>query len=116
MPLDNIPSLNSSEAQSRQNVPAENFTLQQMQAWQGKLVKADFHGCDVEGESIALGCGSKFRPSSWYVFVRHIVIKAKHPSLVGLCGIVAQETEGTFRIVTPWNLVKGGRDVSQYRS
>lgn len=35
------------------------------------------------------------------------VIKAKHPALLGLSGIVAQETEGTFRIVTPRNLVKG---------
>lgn len=29
--------------------PSEAFTLHQMQIWQGKLVKADFHGCDVEG-------------------------------------------------------------------
>ncbi|KAK9895514.1 RNase P subunit p29-like protein [Cystobasidium minutum MCA 4210] len=58
------------------------YTLHQMQVWQSKLVKADFHGCEVE------------------------VVKAKHPSLVGLTGIVAQETEGTLRIVTPRNLVK----------
>lgn len=32
---------------------------------------------------------------------------ARHPSLVGLAGIVVQETEGTFRIVTPKNKIKG---------
>lgn len=35
------------------------------------------------------------------------VVKAKHPSLVGLKGIIVQETEGTFRIVTAKNRVKG---------
>lgn len=53
-----------------------------MQAWQSKLVKADFHGCKVE------------------------IVKAKHPSLVGLAGIVVQETAGTFRIVTSKNDIK----------
>lgn len=35
------------------------------------------------------------------------VVKAKHPSLVGLAGIVVQETAGTFRIVTSKNEIKG---------
>ena len=35
------------------------------------------------------------------------VVEAKHPSLVGLAGIVVQETAGTFRIVTSKNEIKG---------
>ena len=35
------------------------------------------------------------------------VKRAKNPSLVGLKGIVLQETQGTFKIVTPKSLVKG---------
>lgn len=36
---------------------SSNYTLQQMQMWQGKLVKADFHGCEIEGMSTS-GCSA----------------------------------------------------------
>ncbi|CAD6581224.1 MAG: hypothetical protein CYPHOPRED_001520 [Cyphobasidiales sp. Tagirdzhanova-0007] len=58
------------------------ISLNAMQAWQAKLVKADFHGAKI------------------------MVTKARHPSLVGVGGIVVQETEGTFRIVTDKNDIK----------
>jgi len=60
----------------------DGISLTKMQGWQAKLVKADFHGCKIE------------------------VKRAKHPSLVGLAGIVVQETENTFRIVTAKNAIK----------
>ncbi|GAA5895395.1 RNase P/RNase MRP complex subunit [Sporobolomyces salmoneus] len=49
---------------------------------QTKLVKAEFVGCILS------------------------VKRAKNPSLVGLQGIVLQETQGTFKIVTPKSQVK----------
>ncbi|GAA5828174.1 hypothetical protein JCM5353_007819 [Sporobolomyces roseus] len=49
---------------------------------QTKLVKAEFVGCVLS------------------------VKRAKNPSLVGLKGIVLQETQGTFKIVTPKSQVK----------
>jgi len=35
------------------------------------------------------------------------VKRAKNPSLVGLRGLVLQETHGTFKLVTPSSQVKG---------
>ncbi|KZW00263.1 RNase P subunit p29-like protein [Exidia glandulosa HHB12029] len=49
---------------------------------QGKLVKADFHGCIIT------------------------VRKAKNPFLVGRSGIVIHETENTFKVVTRKNRIK----------
>ncbi|GAA6015858.1 hypothetical protein JCM10207_008820 [Rhodosporidiobolus poonsookiae] len=49
---------------------------------QTKLVKAEFVGCSLS------------------------VKRAKNPSLVGLKGIVLQETQGTFKIVTPKSDIK----------
>ncbi|KPV74297.1 uncharacterized protein RHOBADRAFT_54140 [Rhodotorula graminis WP1] len=47
-----------------------------------KMVKADFTGCSLS------------------------VKRAKNPSLVGLRGLVLQETHGTFKLVTPGSQVK----------
>ncbi|GAA5920402.1 hypothetical protein JCM6882_003265 [Rhodosporidiobolus microsporus] len=49
---------------------------------QTKLVKAEFVGCSLS------------------------VKRAKNPSLVGLSGIVLQETQGTFKVVTPKSEIK----------
>ncbi|GAA5870762.1 hypothetical protein JCM8547_001702 [Rhodosporidiobolus lusitaniae] len=51
-------------------------------AIQTKLVKAEFVGCLLS------------------------IKRAKNPSLVGLSGIVLQETQGTFKIVTPKSSIK----------
>eukprot|EP00043_Microstomoeca_roanoka_P011062 m.104424 g.104424 ORF g.104424 m.104424 type:complete len:245 (-) comp15077_c0_seq2:86-820(-) len=51
-------------------------------AMQQALVKADLHGCLL------------------------VVVKSKRPTLVGQGGIVIQETENTFRIITPANCIK----------
>lgn len=76
-----------------------------------KMVKADFTGCSLSGAS-----SSSFRPSC-PPFARpdtdavtHAVKRAKNPSLVGLRGLVLQETHGTFKLVTPDSKVKGALD------
>ena len=52
MPID-VPEVNQQKIAATQTPISgspEVISLQQMQMWQSKLVKADFHGCDVEGE------------------------------------------------------------------
>ncbi|GAA5877485.1 hypothetical protein JCM1840_003865 [Sporobolomyces johnsonii] len=64
-------------------VPAEAQDLQiNVVNLQTKLVKAEFVGCILR------------------------VKRAKNPSLVGLNGIVLQETQGTFKLVTPKSQIK----------
>lgn len=50
MSLDAPAPVQSVGTQQQSATTSQPFSLQQMQAWQSKLVKADFHGCDVEGE------------------------------------------------------------------
>ncbi|GAA5950508.1 hypothetical protein JCM21900_004834 [Sporobolomyces salmonicolor] len=64
-------------------VPADAQDLQiNVVNLQTKLVKAEFVGCILS------------------------VKRAKNPSLVGLKGIVLQETQGTFKLVTPASQIK----------
>lgn len=105
MPVDPPVPVEAAPTEAPQALPSEMFSIHQMQTWQGKLVKADFHGCSIEGRICLHLSMSVSQPENHCC--RVTVIKAKHPSLIGLAGIVAQETEGTFRIVTANNVVKG---------
>lgn len=67
-----------------------------------KLTKAEFVGCSLRGE---LSCQSHRRRLS--NLLDATVKRAKNPALFGLQGIVLQETQGTFKIVTPKSKVKG---------
>lgn len=68
---------------------------------QGKLVKADFLGAHFRGA----WC---LQPTPNFLFdAVAAVAKAKNQSLVDLHGIVIEETEGTFRVITPLSAVKG---------
>lgn len=69
---------------------------------QTKLVKADFHGSIVSG-SFSFQSVYCLRFTKTPLVVRN----AKNASLVGVGGIVIQETENTFKVVTPKNQLKG---------
>jgi ribonuclease P protein subunit POP4 len=60
----------------------EGFPPNTVANWQSKLVRADFSGCILA------------------------VSQSKNPSLVGVGGIVLQETAGTWRVVTSRNELK----------
>lgn len=83
------------------------ITASQAQSWQTKLVKADFHGAKLSG----MKC---IRAIDFLSNEAVPVVKAKNPALIGLCGIVAQETEGTFRLVTVKDDVKSKRDCNAF--
>lgn len=65
-----------------------------------RLVKADFTGACVRGT---------FRPGilEGRQLIRGVVKRSKNRSLVGLEGIVVQETAETFKVVTCANIIKG---------
>src|SRR5258707_10086710 len=64
-----------------------------------KLVKADFHG--------SIMTGSSSRLSRHHYFDVDTVRKSKNAALVGVSGIVVQETENTFKVVTRKDKLKG---------
>ena len=67
-------------------VPAptsSSFSPSQIQNWHGKLVKADYHGCSIR------------------------VTRAKNHDLIGVGGIVLQETQNSFTVVTSTSSIKG---------
>ena len=72
-----------------------------------KLLKADFHGCILTGRVI--NCSIKDTPDSDL-----LVTRSKCPSNVGTTGIMIQETEGTFQIVTRDNKLKGSPALHPY--
>jgi ribonuclease P protein subunit POP4 len=76
---------------------------------QAKLVKAEFVGCKLVGASQAVlrpFCESERGTDKSTTLVK----RAKNPSLLGISGIVLQETLGTFKVVTPKSEVKGALD------
>jgi hypothetical protein len=71
-----------------------------------KLVKADFHGSIVTGT-----CPCAYvLPTARQINRMHAKVRrSKNAALVGLSGIVVQETENTFKIVTRVDKLKGAR-------
>ncbi|KAG8706800.1 hypothetical protein FRC09_002197 [Ceratobasidium sp. 395] len=66
---------------------------------QTKLVKADFHGSKLTGKSPLLLQYTKLNEG--------LTVKAsKCPTLVGVSGIVIEETANVFRVITPDDRVK----------
>jgi ribonuclease P protein subunit POP4 len=98
------------QAQQGQNAPAIPVPATPMPMAAGmhaKLVKADFHGSIMTGQLVVY-----FRSHCCYVIVhagRHCttVRRSKNASLVGASGIVVQETENTFKVVTRKDKLKG---------
>jgi len=84
---------------------------------QAKLIKADFHGSIMTGQSFSLSVCSTLRRDSERVCMGlalgfdcdddEIVRRSKNAALVGVSGIVVQETENTFKVVTRKNKSKG---------
>jgi ribonuclease P/MRP subunit p29-like protein len=80
-----------------------------------KLVKADFHGSIMTGSSsrlvspvIIILIFDLFFYFNVYVYVDvDTVRKSKNAALVGASGIVVQETENTFKVVTRKDKLKG---------
>ena len=87
-----------------------------------KLIKADFHGSIMTGQSVILRRGSRTRRGDFDFFfwgfycmcvrgatatMLKIVRRSKNAALVGASGIVVQETENTFKVVTRKNKSKG---------
>lgn len=72
----------------------------------GKLVKAEYVGCLITGSFNFYRFVPNFR---WADFCGALlsVKRAKNPSLVNLTGLVLQETQGTFKIVTTKSRIKG---------
>lgn len=69
-----------------------------------KLVKADMHGAFITGAP-AISLSYIYIPA--YAEPSFSVVKeSKNAALVGIAGIVAHESEGTFRIVTKKNAMK----------
>ncbi|KAF9178198.1 RNase P/RNase MRP complex subunit [Haplosporangium sp. Z 767] len=91
-------------------------------AFTQKLLKADFHGANITGKdpfnasSLDTTKGlilnstfistfiSTFLTSSWNSWCS--VARSKCPTYVGASGIVAQETENVFKIITPSNALR----------
>jgi hypothetical protein len=81
----------------------EGFQQSTVVNWQSKLVKADFLGCILRGWDIL--------SSLLFVLVSVtdmvlLVSKSRNPSLVGVGGIVLQETAETWRVVTTDDALK----------
>ena len=87
---------------------------------QAKLIKADFHGSIMTGQSFSLSVfylAARFRECvvwDWGCGLiddddddDEIVRRSKNAALVGVSGIVVQETENTFKVVTRKNKSKG---------
>jgi ribonuclease P protein subunit POP4 len=66
-----------------------------------KLVKADFHGSIVTGTCVCVYGRSLIERYACEVR------RSRNPALVGLEGIVVQETENTFKVVTRSDKLKG---------
>lgn len=67
-----------------------------------KLVKADFHGSIVTGTCVCM-CVRYYRRQ----LIEREVRRSRNAVLVGLSGIVVQETENTFKVVTRDDKLKG---------
>ncbi len=59
-------------------------------------MKADFHGAKIKGTPFLL-----------LFLIKFVVERSKCPNLVGISGILIQETENTMKVVTEDNLLKG---------
>lgn len=77
-----------------------------------KLVKADFHGSIMTGLSIFSCLRVLFGGVDAGAGYDDAVRRSKNASLVGASGIVVQETENTFKVVTQKNKLKGERLLS----
>ena len=74
-----------------------------------KLVKADFHGSIMTGRSFFPCSQSAFFLVDTVAGYDDTVRRSKNASLVGVSGIVVQETENTFKVVTRKDKLKGER-------
>jgi ribonuclease P protein subunit POP4 len=91
--------------------PAMKAAMPMAAGMHAKLVKADFHGSIMTGQSIL-----SLRRVIILLIVghddRHTVRRSKNAALVGASGIVVQETENTFKVVTRKDKLKGALSVS----
>ena len=69
-----------------------------------KLVKADFHGSIVTGAASVFFFFFSARKGK---LIMRKVLRSRNAALVGASGIVVQETENTFKIVTRKDKLKG---------
>ncbi|KAI0247710.1 hypothetical protein BJV78DRAFT_1243463 [Lactifluus subvellereus] len=72
-----------------------------------KLVKADFHGSIMIGQFIvpASSDGGFLQPNQFW-WNTNSLRRSRNAALVGASGIVVQETENTFKVVTRKNRLK----------
>ena len=91
----------------RENIDAKFSTLAELQMNQ-KITKADLHGCLLRGKYISSSCVSDHHNLCFLSLTHALdaVDKSKCPSYVGVRGIVLQETQNTFKLITSSDRLK----------